>query len=384
MTPHDEETLVPSTLRRPPAMTDVARLAGVSHQTVSRVLNSHPSVKQQTRMRVLAAMNDLGLPAQPRRPGAGHRTVPGPRASWRRTAPCTARPHCWPRSRRRRREAGLAVAVASVRELDRISITQAVERHLDQRVAGIVVIAPVDTASAAIDEVKTDVPLVSIDGDPSSHTGLVTVDQAAGARLATQFLLDAGHATVWHVSGPANWFDSRGRIEGWRQTLLAAGADLPPSLPADWSPASGYAAGQMLARMPDVTAIFAANDHLALGIMKAMRERGRRIPQDVSLVGFDDIPEAGILRAAADHDPAEFRRGRPGQPGAAAAADPHRRTVPGRPHHRPDADSAIQRGTAARLTSCAESCAERRVAWRGVARAGLAGPTGRPDWTGWH
>jgi DNA-binding LacI/PurR family transcriptional regulator len=97
------------------------------------------------------------------------------------------------------------------------------------------------------------------------------------------------------VSGPANWFDSRGRIEGWRQTLLAAGADLPPLLPADWSPASGYSAGQMLARMPDVTAIFAANDHLALGIMKAMRERGRRIPQDISLVGFDDIPEAGYF-----------------------------------------------------------------------------------------
>jgi DNA-binding LacI/PurR family transcriptional regulator len=294
MTPRDEEAPVPSTLRRPPAMTDVARLAGVSHQTVSRVLNSHPSVKQQTRMRVLAAMNDLGY-----RPNRAARALATGRSQVLGVVAQNSTLY-GPASllaafEQEAAEAGLAVAVASVRELDRISITQAVERHLDQRVAGIVVIAPVDTASAAIDEVKTDVPLVSIDGDPASHTGLVTVDQAAGARLATQFLLDAGHATVWHVSGPANWFDSRGRIEGWRQTLLAARADVPPLLPADWSPASGYAAGQMLARMPDVTAIFAANDHLALGIMKAMRERGRRIPQDVSLVGFDDIPEAGYF-----------------------------------------------------------------------------------------
>ena len=272
-------------------MTDVARVAGVSHQTVSRVLNSHPNVKQQTRMRVLAAMNDLGY-----RPNRAARALATGRSQVLGVVAQNSTLY-GPASllaafEQKAAEAGLAVAVASVAELDRLSIAHAVERHLDQRVAGIVVIAPVDTASAAIDGVHADVPLVAIDGDPASHTGLVTVDQAAGARLATQCLLDAGHATVWHVSGPANWFDSRGRIEGWRQTLISAGAEIPPILPADWSPASGYAAGQMLARMPDATAIFAANDHLALGIMKAMRERGRRIPQDVSIVGFDDIPEA--------------------------------------------------------------------------------------------
>ena len=116
-------------------------------------------------------------------------------------------------------EAGFVVSIASIRQLDRESFRDAVERHLDQRVAGIVVIAPVETASEAIRTVAQEVPLVMVDGDPALPRPLVTVDQSEGARLATQHLLDAGHETVWHVSGPAEWFDSRGRIEGWRRTL---------------------------------------------------------------------------------------------------------------------------------------------------------------------
>jgi DNA-binding LacI/PurR family transcriptional regulator len=81
-------------------------------------------------------------------------------------------------------------------------------------------------------------------------------------------------------------------VEGWQAALTTAGAEIPPIIPADWTPASGYRAGRMLARMPDVTAVFAANDHIALGILKALRERGRRVPEDLSIVGFDDIPEA--------------------------------------------------------------------------------------------
>ena len=279
---------------RGPAMTDVARLAGVSHQTVSRVLNAHPNVREATRLRVQAAMQQLGY--RPNRAAralvtgasqvigvvAQNTTLFGPAsllASFERAAA----------------DAGFTVAVASVRALDRDSITAAVERHLDQRVAGIVVIAPVVSASDAIDHIPSDVPMVAIDGDPSRPRGLVTVDQAEGARMATQCLLDAGHATVWHVSGPADWFDSAGRIDGWRATLVDAGAEVPPVIPADWTPAAGYRVGQLLARMPEVTAVFAANDHLALGILKALRERGRVVPRDLSLVGFDDIPEAGYF-----------------------------------------------------------------------------------------
>jgi DNA-binding LacI/PurR family transcriptional regulator len=275
-------------------MTDVAALAGVSHQTVSRVLNNHPNVRERTRVRVLAAIAELGY--RPNRAAkalvtgrsqiigvvAQSSTLFGPASLLAAFGIAAA-------------EAGFAVSVASIRQLDGDSFREAVERHLDQRVAGIVVIAPIETASEAIQKVTHDVPLVMIDGDPGLPRPLVTVDQAEGARLATQHLLDAGHATVWHVSGPGGWFDSRGRIEGWQATLKAAGAEVPPPLPADWSAASGYRAGLVLARMPEVTAVFAANDHLALGILRALHESGRRVPEDVSLVGFDDVPESAYF-----------------------------------------------------------------------------------------
>jgi DNA-binding LacI/PurR family transcriptional regulator len=273
-------------------MTDVARLAGVSHQTVSRVLNDHPNVRERTRLRVQAAIAELGyrpnhaaralVTGRSRTFGvvAQNSTLYGPASLLAAFEEAAA-------------EARFSVSVASVSSLDRQSISGAVQRHRDQQVAGIVVIAPVTWANDAIDQLPPDVPLVTIDGDPERTEPLVTVDQVAGARIATQCLLDAGHRTVWHVSGPDGWFDSAGRIHGWRETLEAAGAEVPPLLSADWTAAAGYRAGQMLARMADVTAVFTANDHLALGVLRALHEHGRNVPDDISIVGFDDVPEAG-------------------------------------------------------------------------------------------
>jgi DNA-binding LacI/PurR family transcriptional regulator len=284
----DEKTL------RGPAMTDVARLAGVSHQTVSRVLNDHPNVREQTRLRVRAAIAELGY-----RPNRAARALVTGRSQLIGVVTLNSTLF-GPASmlsavERAAAEAGFAVSVSSVDNLDRRSISDAVERHLDHGVAGLVVIAPVVAANAAVDEIPAGIPLVTIDGDPQRSTALATVDQVAGAHAATRHLLDAGHRTVWHVSGPLEWFDTAGRVEGWEGALRDAGAEVPPVIPADWSAASGYQAGQMLARMTDVTAVFAANDHLALGILRALHERGRRVPQDISIVGFDDVPEAAYF-----------------------------------------------------------------------------------------
>ena len=279
---------------RAPAMTDVARLAGVSHQTVSRVLNSHPNVREQTRDRVLAAMQELGY-----RPNRAARALATGRSEVvgviAQTSTLYGPASLLAAFEQEAGEAGFGVGVVSLRELDRESITHAAERHLDQNVAGIVVIAPVDTAAEAIQTLRGVIPVVAIDGDPQSMSGLVTVDQVEGARLATQLLIDAGHDTVWHVSGPSDWFDSAGRVEGWRTTLETAGREAPPVIAADWTSEAGYRAGQMLARMPEVTAVFAANDHLALGIIKALRDLRLEVPERLSLVGFDDIPEAAYL-----------------------------------------------------------------------------------------
>ena len=276
---------------RGPAMTDVARLAGVSHQTVSRVINNHPNVKQQTRLRVLAAMQELGYrPNRAARALATGRndligvvaqptTLFGP-ASLLHAVEAAAV------------EVGYTVSVASVATLDAPSIEEAVNRHLDQQVGGIVAIVPVVSAAEAMRQVPADLPLISIGGDRTSSITSVGIDQTRGAQEATQLLLDAGHRTVWHVSGPLDVFDSIDRIEGWRSALATAGAEVPPLITGDWSSASGFEAGQMLARIPEATAVFAANDQTALGVLRALHEHGRSVPGDVSVVGFDDLPEA--------------------------------------------------------------------------------------------
>ncbi len=121
---------------------------------------------------------------------------------------------------------------------------------------------------------------------------MVAVNQYSGAVSATQHLLDLGHETVWHISGPSDWLESRERVQGWRSTLEAAGIEPPEPLPGDWSARAGYDHGRRLSRDPAVTAIFAGNDQMALGVLRAMHEAGRDVPGDVSVVGFDDVPES--------------------------------------------------------------------------------------------
>ncbi len=280
---------------RDPSMADVAELAGVSHQTVSRVLNDHPNVSDRTRLRVMTAIRELGYrPNRAARALATGRsdtvgiiaqgsTLYGPASMQTAFGQAAA-------------DAGFAVTVASVRELDGDSISRAVDSLLAQRVAGIAILAPVATPDLTLASIAQDQPVVLIDVPPDVERSVVTVDQVLGGRMATEHLLGLGHATVWHVSGAPGWFDSKGRVEGWRSALEEAGREVPPLLPADWTAAAGYEAGQVLARMPDVTAVFAANDHLALGILRALGEHGRRVPEDVSVVGFDDVPESAYFR----------------------------------------------------------------------------------------
>jgi DNA-binding LacI/PurR family transcriptional regulator len=113
--------------------------------------------------------------------------------------------------------------------------------------------------------------------------------------LATRHLLDLGHQTVHHIGGPGSWHDARDRITGWHQALREAGAPVPEMPRGDWSARSGYEAGRQLAARPEVTAVFCANDPMALGFLRAAAEAGRRVPQDISVVGFDDVPEAAYF-----------------------------------------------------------------------------------------
>jgi DNA-binding LacI/PurR family transcriptional regulator len=119
----------------------------------------------------------------------------------------------------------------------------------------------------------------------------VDTEQADGARQAVQHLLDLGHRTVWHVAGPSESFAAERRAAAWRAVLEAAGRPVPALCRGDWSADSGYRAGLALADEAECTAVFAANDQMALGLLRAFHERGRVVPDDISVVGFDDIPD---------------------------------------------------------------------------------------------
>ena len=275
-------------------MRDVARLAGVSHQTVSRVLNAHPNVRDDTRRRVLDAMraldyrrNSAARALVTRRSGTlgiiGYEsTLFGP-ASMLYAIEGAAR------------AAGYFVTVATVRQMDRRPVLDAVDWLRQQAVEGIVAIAPKPAVAHALAEVAADVPLVGVGSAYDEAVPSFRIDNAAGARLATRHLLGLGHATVHHVAGPAGWTEAQERVDGWRETLYAAGAVVPRTAPHDWSAKDGYEAGRQLAADPAVTAVFCANDQLALGVLRAMHESGRAVPDQVSVVGFDDTPDAGYF-----------------------------------------------------------------------------------------
>jgi DNA-binding LacI/PurR family transcriptional regulator len=272
-------------------MSDVGRLAGVSHQTVSRVVNGSPHVRPETRQRVIAAMRELGY-----RPNSVARALATGRTNTLGVVSFDTTLY-GPAStlfgiETAAHEAGYFIIVASLKALDRSSLIEAVERLRLQGVDGILVIAPYEEAADALLHAPDDIPLAAVEAGPSGGVPVVEVDQFAGAARATQHLLELGHETVWHIAGPSDFLESRKRMEGWRATLEEAGAEIPSPMLGDWSASSGYELGRRLATEQRVTAIFVANDQMALGVLRAMHEGGREIPTQISVVGFDDIPEA--------------------------------------------------------------------------------------------
>ncbi len=277
-----------------PVIHDVARLAGVSHQTVSRVLNDHPHVRPATRERVLTAIRQLDY-----RPNALARGLASHRSRVLGVISFDTRLY-GPAStllaiERAARAAGYAVTLSSLSHLDAGSVRAAIHALADQSVDGVIVIAPQESAARGAHNVPEALPIVAVEAGYPGDIPVVSVDQFTGARLATEHLLDLGHRTVWHIAGPADFLEARERVEGWRAALADRGVAPPPLTHGDWSADSGYHAALDLADRDDVTAIFAANDQMALGLLHGLHERGIRVPQDVSVVGFDDIPEAQYL-----------------------------------------------------------------------------------------
>jgi DNA-binding LacI/PurR family transcriptional regulator len=280
--------------RRPATLADVARAVGLSHQTVSRVLNEHPSVRADTRERVRQAIEDLGY----RRNPAAHALVT--RRSQTLGVITFDTTLYGPTStlfgvEQAARAAGYFVSVASLSAITTSAVKEALGRLARQNVEGVVVIAPLSGTARVLSTLAGEVPAVLVEGGPAPGLPSVSVDQVQGARLVTRHLLDRGARHVWHVAGPADWTEAEERLAGWRAELGRAGAPVHRPLRGTWSASSGYEAGRRLASRSDLQAVFVANDQMALGLLRALHEQGREVPGDVSVVGFDDIPEAAFF-----------------------------------------------------------------------------------------
>ncbi|MBZ9643608.1 LacI family DNA-binding transcriptional regulator [Streptomyces sp. PSKA30] len=277
-----------------PVMDDVARLAGVSKQTVSRVLNDHPAVRPETRAAVLDAMRTLGYrPSRSARSLASGRTrmvgvISFDAARYGPASILTA-------INTAAQGAGYLVSSIALDTAERDTVVRAVDTLSAEGADGVIAIAPQRRVGTALAEARINTPMVVLENDLGGRTPLITADSWAGARAATGHLLRLGHTTVHHIAGPTGWTSADVRRDSWRETLTAAGAEVPDALVGDWSADSGYELGRRLAQLPDVTAVFASNDQMALGLLRALHEAGRRVPDDVSVVGYDDIPEAAHL-----------------------------------------------------------------------------------------
>lgn len=273
------------------SMADVARLAGVSSQTVSRVSNGYAGVNEETRRQVLAAMKELGY-----RPNSAARALK--RGEFRTIGVITFSLSTTGNVRTLEAIAnsaaheGYAVTLLPVAVPTQDEVRGAFSRLEELAVDAVIVIMEVHLLDAATVTLPPHVQVVVVDSDAGDRYTVVDTDQAGGSRAAVRHLLGLGHRTVWHLGGPEGSFAAQRRADAWRAALAEAGRAAPPLVRGDWSAESGYRVGLELAAREECTAVFAANDQMALGLLRALHERGRHVPDDVSVIGFDDIAEA--------------------------------------------------------------------------------------------
>ncbi len=273
---------------------DVAAAAGVSHQTVSRFLKGDPTVRPATRERIEEAVDRLGY-----RPNAAARALASRRT---RTIGLitVGLPLYGPSStthgfNHAARAAGWDVSIAALEQTGAADVRHAVDALLGQDVQALVVVAPTPEVADALARVAADVPLVTTVPSGIPDAVAVGIDHRAAAGRAVAHLADLGHREIVHVAGPADWIEAQERERGWREECERRGLPTPEVLHGDWTARGGAAIGRRLAASGTPAAIFSANDQTALGLLAAFAEARVRVPGDVSVVGFDDIPEAAYF-----------------------------------------------------------------------------------------
>lgn len=280
-----------SSAQRAPNIRDVARAAGVSYQTVSRVLNDSPNLRAETRQRVLDVIDELGY-----RPNQAARTLVTSKSNVIGVLVATRAAAYGVQTilyeiEDAARAAGYRIAIATTPSDDQ-SVREAIDQLSQQNAEAIVVVAPQARVFDLLTATPLGAPFVLLDSAQRDLGHSVAVDQFEGARLATRHLIELGHSQVIHIAGPQDWIEAEARMQGYLREVSDAELMVRPPVLGDWTAEFGYRAGRELLNRADFTAVFCSNDQTALGLLHAFREAGVRVPADVSVVGFDDVPEA--------------------------------------------------------------------------------------------
>jgi len=275
----------------------VAEYAGVSYQTVSRVVNHHPNVSQETRERVQQAIEALGY-----RPNKLAKSLVV-RQSHTLGILVFGMSQYGPAQmvlniERATKEQGYDLIFSNVSQPSYEELRRSLESLSERQVDGILALSPVvNITYEMMVDICHDIPIVQIDPEMGLDVPSVVVDQEYGSRLITEYLISLGHERIVEISGPLNWFGARARHNMWMETLRKAGLTPGISIEGDWTASSGYhAVHRLLTKDRGCTAIVVGNDQMALGAIYALHEYNLSVPEDVSVVGFDDIPEAAYFR----------------------------------------------------------------------------------------
>ncbi len=277
---------------------DVAAKAGVSHQTVSRVINGSEMVTPETKARVEAAINELGY-----RPSAMARFL---NTGYTRTLACLS-PNLTDYTfasiiegaETEARQQGYFFISSSAP--DENSFSNLIEQLINsRRTDGMMVINPyIDHRSSLIPSEATTV-LLGARPHSDDYDTVCLNDEEAG-RVATQHLINLGHRRIALITGPLQEDCSQDRCSGYEEALIKAGIEPDPALvlEGDWSGTSGYQCmRRWLQNGHPFSALFAQNDRMAIGAIRALREVGKKVPEDVSVIGFDDMPLASYFDPA--------------------------------------------------------------------------------------
>jgi DNA-binding LacI/PurR family transcriptional regulator len=275
---------------------DVAKLAGVSVPTVSRVLTGAARVRPEKERLVLDAIAKLNY-----RPSATARALASRQSHTIAIVAGNTSQYGYAETIRgieeEARADGYTVTITVVETTDPDEVERAVALVLDQSPAGVVVLKFDPPGVAVLESLPRDLPVVAVSGVRSRDVPQAVLDESRAAERLTEHLLALGHRTVHHVRVPPSRRED-GRTTGWRRALKRAGIEQPALFEATWSPESGRLIGHEIARAPEITAVFCGNDEIAMGVIKGLSDAGLRVPDDVSVVGFDDHPLAAMWSPA--------------------------------------------------------------------------------------